>query len=86
MFAPSLVKSQVFNELNDIADSIDSKGIATYVTATKKEQDGDLHKSIQKQFSVTEQNDKFFMNKSWFAQKDTEPRIQLRSATLAYAA
>ncbi len=72
MFAPSLVKSQVFNELNDIADSIDSKGIATYVTATKKEQDGDLHKSIQKQFSVTEQNDKFFMNKSWFAQKDTE--------------
>lgn len=68
----NLVKSQVFNELNDIADSIDSKGIATYVTATKKEQEGELHKSIQKQFSVTEQNDKFFMNKSWFAQKDTE--------------
>lgn len=68
----SLVKSQVFNELNDIDDSIDSKGIATYVTATKKEQDGDLYKSIHKQFSVTKQNDKFFMNKSWFAQKDTE--------------
>ncbi|MDX7825724.1 hypothetical protein SJR89_01215 [Aeromonas caviae] len=68
----NLVKSQVFNELNDIADSIDSKGIATYVTATKKEQEGELHKSIQKQFSVTEQNDKFFMNKSWFTQMDTE--------------
>ncbi|WP_324034501.1 DEAD/DEAH box helicase family protein [Aeromonas caviae] len=68
----NLVKSQVFNELNDIADSIDSKGNATYVTATKKEQEGELHKSIQKQFSVTEQNDKFFMNKSWFTQMDTE--------------
>ncbi|MFR9702210.1 hypothetical protein ACL00O_06885 [Aeromonas sanarellii] len=68
----NLVKLQVFNELNDIADSIDSKGNATYVTATKKEQEGELHKSIQKQFSVTEQNDKFFMNKSWFTQMDTE--------------
>ncbi|MFQ2601234.1 hypothetical protein ACK3Z9_20155 [Aeromonas caviae] len=68
----NLVKSQVFNELNDITDSIDSKGNATYVTATKKEQEGELHKSIQKQFSVTEQNDKFFMNKSWFTQMDTE--------------
>jgi len=68
----NLVKSQVFNELNDIAGSIDSKGNATYLTATKKEQEGELHKSIQKQFSITEQNDKFFMNKSWFTQMDTE--------------
>lgn len=62
----NLVTSQVFNELKDVIGSIDSEGIATYVTATKKEQEGELHKSIQKQFSITEQNDKFFMNNSWF--------------------
>lgn len=67
-----LVRSRVFNELKDVSGSIDSKGTATYVTATKKEQEGDLYKSLQKEFSITEQNDKFFMNKSWFTQKDTK--------------
>lgn len=67
-----LVRSRVFNELKDVSGSIDSKGTATYVTATKKEQEGDLYKSLQKEFSITEQNDKFFMNKSWFTKKDTK--------------
>ncbi|MDX7920417.1 hypothetical protein SJS82_00440 [Aeromonas media] len=62
----AFVRRRVFNELKDVASSIDSKGNATYVTTTKKEQEGDLYKSLQKEFRITEQNDKFFMNKSWF--------------------
>ncbi|WP_349918180.1 hypothetical protein [Aeromonas veronii] len=64
---------EVFDDITSFNSSYE------YVTATSKEQDGDILIEVRKKFKVTEQNDKFFMNRSWF---DDEKVDQLR--ILAY--
>lgn len=72
-YSKNSARFDIFNELVRFNDSDE------YVTATSKEQDGDIVDAVRKKFKVIEQNDKFFMNQSWFDDDSVE---QLR--ILAY--
>lgn len=65
-YSKNSVKNDIFNELA-VFD-----GNNEYVTSTAKDTKGDIVDAVRKKFSITEQNDFFFMNKSWFNDSEVE--------------